>query len=132
MNSVNLIGRLTADPEGHTTASGAHFTTMRLAIPRWSKAGEDRGAVFIDITAWGKLAALCAEHLSKGRQVAVTGRLELDEWIGRDGVKRHSHQVVADAVEFLGPRPEGPDTPSEKRSAPGARSHGAAVEGVSA
>jgi single-strand DNA-binding protein len=116
MNSVNLIGRLTAEPDAITTASGAQFTAMRLAIPRLSKAGEDRGAVFIDITAWGKLGELCAEHLTKGRLVAVSGRLELDEWVAGDGTRRQRHQVVADAVEFLGPRPRESETPADEQS----------------
>jgi hypothetical protein len=55
MNSVNLIGRLTADPEGRSTASGTPITAMRLAIARRAKAGEERGAVFVDITAWDRL-----------------------------------------------------------------------------
>jgi single-strand DNA-binding protein len=123
MNSVNLIGRLTADPEARTTASGTPVTGMRLAIARRPKAGEDRGAVFIDITAWDKLGELCAEHLTKGRQVAISGRLELDEWTAGDGTKRQRHHVVAEAVEFLGAKPEGPETASDEESpAPARRS----------
>ena len=116
MISVNLIGRLTADPEARTTASGTQVTGMRLAIARRPKAGEDRGAVFIDITAWDKLGELCAEHLAKGRQVAISGRLELDEWTASDGTKRQRHHVVAEAVEFLGAKPEGSEAPSDEPS----------------
>ena len=101
MNSVNLIGRLTADPEARSTASDTQVTGMRLAIARRAKAGEDRGAVFTDITAWDTLGELCAEHLHKGRQVAISGRLELDEWTAGDGTKRQRHHVVAEGVEFL-------------------------------
>ena len=49
-----------------------------------------------------KLAATCAELLSKGRAVAVVGKLRLSEWTGRDGEKRSKIQIVADSVQFLG------------------------------
>lgn len=114
MNSVNLIGRLTADPEARTTASGTTVAALRLAVARRARSGEDRGAVFIDVTAWDKLGAVCAEHLAKGRQVAVSGRLELDEWTGPDGSKRQRHHVVADAVDFLGAKPEEAEAPAEE------------------
>ncbi len=97
MNSVALIGRLTADPTVH--AGEQHESaTFRLAIP---KQGTD-GADFIDIVTFDKLAATCAEWLTKGREVAVVGKLRLSEWTGRDGERRSKIQVVADAVQFLG------------------------------
>jgi single-stranded DNA-binding protein len=68
---------------------------MRLAIARRAKADEDRGAVLIDITAWDKLGELCAEHLAKGRQVAISGRLELDEWTAGDGPSPHRLHIRA-------------------------------------
>jgi single-strand DNA-binding protein len=97
MNSVVLIGRLTADPTTH--AGEQHESaTFRLAVPR---PGSD-GAEFIDIVTFDKLAATCAEWLTKGREVAVVGKLRLNEWTGRDGERRSKIQVVADAVDFLG------------------------------
>jgi single-strand DNA-binding protein len=97
MNSVVLIGRLTADPQTH--AGEQHESaTFRLAVPR---PGSD-GAEFIDIVTFNKLAATCGEWLTKGREVAVVGKLRLNEWTGRDGEKRSRIRVVADAVQFLG------------------------------
>jgi single-strand DNA-binding protein len=97
MNSVVLIGRLTADPTTH--AGEQHESaTFRLAVPR---PGSD-SADFVDIVTFDKLAATCGEWLSKGREVAVVGRLRLSEWTGRDGEKRSWIRVVADAVDFLG------------------------------
>ena len=97
MNSVALIGRLTADPTTH--AGEKHESaTFRLAVPH---NGSD-GADFVDIVTFDKLAATCGEYLSKGREVAVVGRLHLNEWTGRDGERRSKIQVVADAVTFLG------------------------------
>jgi single-strand DNA-binding protein len=97
VNSVALIGRLTADPQTH--AGEQHESaTFRLAVPR---PGTD-GADFVDIVCFDKLAATCAEWLTKGREVAVVGKLRLSEWTGRDGERRSKLQVVADAVQFLG------------------------------
>jgi single-strand DNA-binding protein len=97
MNSVALIGRLTANPTTH--AGERHESaTFRLAIPR---TGTD-GADFIDIVCFDKLAATCAAWLTKGREVAVVRKLRLSEWTGRDGERRSKIQVVADAVQFLG------------------------------
>ena len=97
MNSVALIGRLTADPQTH--AGETHESaTFRLAVPR---PGSD-SADFVDIATLDKLAATCAEYLTKGREVAVVGRLRLNEWTSKDGERRSRIQVVADAVQFLG------------------------------
>jgi single-strand DNA-binding protein len=103
VNSVALIGRLTANPTVH--AGEKHESaTFRLAVPR---PGTD-GADFIDIVTFDKLAATCAEWLTKGREVAVVGKLRFSEWAGRDGERRSKVQVVADAVQFLGsPRKAG-------------------------
>ena len=115
MNSVALIGRLTADPATH--AGDKHEScTFRLAIP---KQGTD-GADFIDIVTFDKLASVCGEYLTKGREVAVVGKLRLSEWTGRDGEKRSRLQVVTDAVQFLGapkgakPAADDDDTPADR------------------
>jgi single-strand DNA-binding protein len=96
MNSVALIGRLTADPTTH--AGEQHESaTFRLAVPR---PGSDQ-ADFVDIVTFDKLAATCGEWLTKGREVAVVGKLRLNEWTTKDGDRRSKIQVVADAVQFL-------------------------------
>ena len=110
MNSITLTGRLTADPEMRTSHSATAVTNFRLAIQRRrSREGEDRGAVYVDVVCFGGLAESVAEYLVKGRQVAVSGRLELDEWETDKGERRSRHKVVADEVEFLGGRPSDDD-----------------------
>ena len=112
MNSVQLIGRLTRDPELRSTHGGTSVCDMRLAVPRRrTRSGEDRGAVFIDVTAFGGLAESCGAYLSSGRRVAVSGRLELEEWEGPGGEPRRRHKVVADQVEFLDPKDAGQRSP---------------------
>jgi single-strand DNA-binding protein len=109
MNNVQITARLTADPQTRTVGE-LQICDLRVAIPRRkSRDGADRGAVFIDVTAFGPLATICGKYLAKGRRVAVTGRLELEEWEAEDGNPRRRHKVVADQVEFLDPasRPAG-------------------------
>ncbi len=102
MNSINLTGRLTGDPELRSTYSDASVGQLRIAVPRRrGKQGEDRGAVFVDVVTFGRVAESCAEYLEQGRQVAVSGRLELDEWETDAGERRSRHKIVADEVEFL-------------------------------
>ena len=114
MNSIQLTGRLTHDPERRETASEKTVVQMRLAVPRRKKDGKDQGAVFVNVVAYGGLAGSCADYLSKGRQVAVSGRLEYREWEGADGSPHSMHEVVADQVLFLGqPNGSGSAEPPE-------------------
>jgi single-strand DNA-binding protein len=99
MNSVTLVGRLTKDPE-LKGANGIKVCELRLA----ESGGRDQSTVYIDVAAFGRQAEACAQHLSKGRQIAVGGRLRLSEWEAKDGTKRSQHSIVADRVEFLGAR----------------------------
>ncbi len=98
MNSIQLIGRLTQDPELRETNSGKPVGNLRLAVDRRDR---DADPVYIDVVVWNGLAETCAQYLTKGRQVAVTGRLEYREWTTDDDAKRSKHEVVADQVEFL-------------------------------
>lgn len=102
LNRVILIGRLTRDPELRYTASGVAMTTFTLAVDRnfVNQQGE-RGTDFIRITVWRKLAETCANHLGKGRLVAVDGRLQTRTYETPDGQKRTVTDVVAEDVRFL-------------------------------
>ena len=112
MNSINLTGRLTRDPEARSTRDDATVAEFRLAVQRRrGRGGEDRGAVYIDVVAFGALAGSIIEYLAKGRQVAVSGRLEHDQWEAEDGSRRQRHKVIADEVEFLGRRRQDDDEP---------------------
>jgi single-strand DNA-binding protein len=101
MNSINLVGRLTRDPELRETKGDTKVAGMRLAIPPRPKYGEQQAPVYVDVTSFGVLAQNCAEYLAKGRRIAVSGRLEYSEWTDRDGGKHSKHEVIADQVNFL-------------------------------
>ncbi|PSR22409.1 MAG: single-stranded DNA-binding protein [Sulfobacillus acidophilus] len=102
LNRVILIGRLTRDPEVRYTASGvaaAHFT---LAVDRpFTNAQGEREADFIDCVAWRKLGETVGNHLTKGRLVAVEGRLQVRSYEAKDGTKRRIAEVIAESVRFL-------------------------------
>jgi single-strand DNA-binding protein len=111
INRVILTGNLTRDPELRSTSGGTSVCSLRLAVNsrRKDSSGEwtDKPNYF-DITVWGAQGENCAQYLSKGRPVAVDGRLEWREWEAKDGSgKRQSVEVIADSVQFLGSRDGG-------------------------
>ncbi len=98
LNSIQCIGNLTAAPELRSTPAGKQVATLRLAIDRRDRAADP---VYVDVTVWNGLAAVCGEHLAKGRRLAVTGRLGYRQWEAEDGSKRSKHEIVAQEVDFL-------------------------------
>lgn len=107
-NRVILIGNLTRDPELRYTPSGQAVCTLRLAVnrPYLNQQGE-RKTDFLNVIAWRKQAEKCAEYLTKGRAVAVEGRLQTRDWEGPDGQRRYAVDIVADRIVFLGRRDRG-------------------------
>ena len=103
MNQVILIGRLARDPElSYTPNTQSAVCRFTIAVDRPRRNGEDAGADFIRITVWGRQAETCERYLSKGRQVAVAGRIQTGSYKNREGVTVYTTDVVADRVEFLG------------------------------
>ena len=102
LNICVLIGRLTKDPELKYTNSGKAVANFTLAVdrPYTNKDGE-READFIICQAWGSTAENLAKYMTKGRQVAVDGRLQVRSY-EKDGERKWVSEVVADRVEFLG------------------------------
>ncbi len=106
LNSVVLIGNLARDPELRYTPNGVPVCTLRLAVSR--NFANQQGEVetdFFNVVVWRNQAEKCAEYLTKGRQIAVTGRLQSRSWETPDGQRRSTVEIVADRVVFLG-RPD--------------------------
>jgi single-strand DNA-binding protein len=102
LNLVAITGRLAADPELHSTGNGTDVTTLRIAVGRMKRQGEQRaGADFVDVVVWGEQAKHAGRYLAKGRRVAIKGRLQQRTWTTPEGGKRSRLQVVADQVQFL-------------------------------
>ena len=103
MNQVILIERLARDRElSYTPNTQSAMCRFTIAVDRPRRQGEDAGADFIRITVWGRQAETCDRYLSKGRQVAVAGRIQTGSYKNREGVTVYTTDVVADRVEFLG------------------------------
>ena len=102
LNRIILIGRLTRDPELRYVPSGQPVASFTLAVDRpFANQQGERQTDFIDIVAWRRLAEQVTQHLTKGRLVAVEGRLQIRSYETQDGQKRKAAEVVADAVRFL-------------------------------
>ena len=121
MNSVQLLGRLTKDPELKYEASGNAYCKFTLAINRAFKKDETD---FINCTAFGKAAETIAEYVRKGDQFAVTGRIQVDVYES-NGEKRYSTSVMVDGFTFIskvkgeGYSTGGSSKPNEEKPASG-------------
>jgi len=113
INRVILTGNLTVDPELRATHSGVSVCHLRVACNtrrKDSASGEwaDR-ANYFNVKVWGAQGENAARYLSKGRPVAIDGRLEWQEWEAQDGSgKRQAVEIIADSVQFLGSSSEAP------------------------
>jgi single-strand DNA-binding protein len=122
---VTLIGNLGGDPEMRFTPQGQGVTNFSVATNRkWSNdAGEQQQeTIWFRVTVWGKMAEVCNQYLSKGRQVFIQGRLRPDPatggpriWHTQDGETRASFEITAHNVKFLGSRNgDAPQSPSSE------------------
>jgi single-strand DNA-binding protein len=110
MNNINrvvLTGNLTKDPELRSLPSGASVCDLRVACNTRRKVENEwvDKPNFFDVKVWGAQGESVARYLTKGRGVAIDGRLEWREW-DTDGGKRQAVEIIADAVQFL---PDGKD-----------------------
>lgn len=103
MNKVILIGNLTRDPEFRRTYRGLAVCTFTLAVNRPKNQDGVSLADYITVRTWRTSAENCAKYLTKGRKVAVAGKLATRSY-DKDGRKIYVTEVVADDVEFLTPR----------------------------
>ncbi len=101
LNNTVLVGRLTADPELRYTPSGVAVASFTLAVDRpFAKEGQQQ-ADFIPIVVWQKQAENCANYISKGRMVAIEGRIQVRTYEDKQGQKRWVTEVIANNVRFL-------------------------------
>lgn len=119
MASVNMaiiVGNLGSDPEMRYTNSGTAVATFNVATnEQWTDKGGERQerTEWHRIVAWGKLAQICSDYLSKGKQVYVQGRIQTRKWQDRDGQTRYTTEIIAQTLQMLG-RPG--DSPGPRRA----------------
>jgi single-strand DNA-binding protein len=107
INRVIITGNLTRDPELRSTSGGTSVCELRVAVNSSRK--DDSGnwvdkPNYFNVKVWGAQGENCATYLSKGRPVAIDGRLDWREWEDQNGNKRQTIDIVADRVQFLGSR----------------------------
>lgn len=113
LNKVQLIGRLTRDPELRTTPSGQTVTSISIATNRtWNdKAGQKQEkSEFHNIVIWGRLAEIAGQYLTKGQEAYFEGRLETRTYTGKDGVERRTTEIIAENMQ-MGSRAQGSSAP---------------------
>lgn len=105
INKVILIGRLGSDPEVRYTSNGGAVANFSLATNEsWTdKAGQKQEKTeWHRIVVWGRIAEICGQYLSKGRQAYIEGKLQTREWVDKEGHKKYTTEIVAQNVQFLG------------------------------
>jgi single-strand DNA-binding protein len=115
MNVVTLIGNLASEVELRELADDRKVARFLLAVTR---RGQEAGADFVHVAAWGKQAETCVRYLGKGRRVAVDGGLRSHSWEDRDGKRRHAVEVVANQVQFLSGPGDSGEVPFEAAAVP--------------
>lgn len=109
VNKVILVGRLTRDPEVVLSPKGLPIARLRLATNGYAK-DDDGNRVddvqFHSLVAFGRLAEICRDYLTRGRLIYVEGRLKSREWDGKDGIRRYTTEVNLDQMQMVGPKPE--------------------------
>jgi single-strand DNA-binding protein len=110
VNVVVVTGNLTRDPEFRSTDGGTAVCQMRIAVNGRRKDAESGRWVdkanYLDVAVFGPQADTCATYLTKGRAIAIEGRLDWREWDAKDGSgRRQAVQIIASTVQFLGSRP---------------------------
>jgi single-strand DNA-binding protein len=109
LNKLMIIGHLGRDPEMRYTPSGRPVTTFSVATSRsWHSADGERHeeTEWFNVVAWGSLAEICNQHLHKGQQVYVEGRLQTRRWEDTDGNKHYTTELVAKEMIMLGDKRE--------------------------
>jgi len=121
LNRIQLIGRLTRDPELRYTGNGHPMAQFTVAVDRdFRNAAGERDADFINCVAWRKLAEQVGQYCARGRLVAVEGRLQTRSYEAQDGSRRRVTEVIGDRVWFLDSRKAeadpGTDAPADASS----------------
>lgn len=107
INSIIIMGRLTADPELRTTQSGLSVTSFTVAVDRrYAKQGEEKQTDFINCVAWRNTAEFVTRYFRKGQMIAVQGSLQMRNYEDSQGNKRTAYEILADSVSFCGSKNE--------------------------
>ncbi|HKO42683.1 MAG TPA: single-stranded DNA-binding protein [Pyrinomonadaceae bacterium] len=130
-NKVILVGNLGRDPELRYTPQGTPVCSFSMATNerRKDKTGEMQDhTTWFRVTLWGRQAETASQYLTKGRPVYIEGRLRVEEWTDRDGKARHTLEVHATDMQFIGGGRASGDEPHMERAAAAGASPGEPAE----
>ena len=113
LNRIIVMGRLTHDPELRRTQSGTSVCSFSIACDRDYGKDEEKKTDFLDIVAWRGTGEFVSKYFAKVRMIIVEGRLQMRDWKDKDGNKRRSWEVNADAVHFGDSKPKQEDEGSK-------------------
>lgn len=102
MNSCVFVGRVGNDAELKSTSSGTSLTKFSLAVDRPKKGGEKQDPIWVRVTLWGKQAESLAQYITKGKQIAVSGEIDLRTYETSSGEERTDLTLNANRVTLLG------------------------------
>ena len=121
VNKVILIGRLGKDPELKYTPSGtpiAKFTLATDDVFKDQTGEQQRRTEWHNIVAWKRLAEICGEYLTKGKQVYIEGSIRSRQWEDQSGNKRTSYDIVAREMKMLGSKGDTERSTSQTQTSP--------------
>ena len=119
LNKIILMGRLTRDPELRRTATGTAVTSFVLAVDRdFKNQNGEKDVDFIECTAWRGTAEFVSKYFAKGRVAIVEGRLQISDWVDKEGSKRRTAEVMAESVYFGDSKHKGEYSPAPAQPAP--------------
>lgn len=123
LNSVVMMGRLTADPELRTTPNGVSVTTFTIAVDRpFQKSGSERIADFFDVVVWRSNAEFVTRFFRKGNAICVQGYMTTRTYQDKNGVNRKAYEIVAENVHFTGESKRDANAAASAAPAPAAQS----------
>ena len=122
LNQCNFIGRLGRDPEMRSTATGDQVANFSIAVGWKSKQKE--GTEWVNVVAFGKLAEIIGQYLTKGSRIFVSGKQRTRKWQDKNGQDRYSTEIVANELQMLDSKGSGnPGQPAREESAPVSQEH---------
>lgn len=114
INQCTIVGRLVADPESRQTPNGKSVTSIRVAVDR---KGREKETDFFSCTAFGQQGDALAEYAQKGRLIGIVGKIQLDQYVNKEGVKQQSVKIIIDNWQLLDSRRETDSNPPNPKPA---------------
>lgn len=114
LNRIDIMGRLTGDPELRRTQSGTAVASFTIAVERdYKPEGGEKETDFFDVVAWRKAAEFVCRYFAKGRMAVIDGRLQTRKWTDKNGGNRVAVEIIADSVYFGDSKKSVPDGENE-------------------